>query len=130
MCAGHELRGFSACCNKDGCPGVELRSQPEQIAIERSAQALIRADQDDGTLLHLPFFEQGMGEIAHVRSRFTLNAIQELYKRTAGKGPLLGFPQFRCRNHLHRPGDLRGVANGTDPTTQFAWTMHTSCSLC
>ena len=48
--AGDELRGLAAGGDEDGGVLVELGRFAQQVAVQRAAQALVRADEDDRAL--------------------------------------------------------------------------------
>src|ERR1700756_1572881 len=68
-------------------------------------------------------------ELSHSARRLTLDAVKQLHKRPTGKGGLLSPAHFRGRHHLHRLSDLRGAADGSNPSSQIARAIHRESSL-
>ena len=76
--AGDELRRLRAGGDEHGRRRVELRGHAEQVAVERAAQALVRADQDDRALADGAHFQQRMREVTGARRRVPLDAVQQV----------------------------------------------------
>jgi hypothetical protein len=53
-----------------------LSGKPEQVAIERAAQALISAYQYDRAFPHLARFEQGMAKLMQARGNRALDIVE------------------------------------------------------
>ena len=52
------------------------------------------------------------------------NLVHQRRIGTAGQGMLLRLAHFRRRHHLHRLGDLRGVADRFDPAPNVLGVRH------
>ena len=66
-CARDELRGLATGRDEDGRTMIVPSDQSKQIAVERSAQTLVRRHEDDQALLDRAHVEQGMREVGHAR---------------------------------------------------------------
>jgi len=73
---GNELCGFPPSCDKNRRPRIEFSGRAKQVAVQCSAQALIRAHQYDRTFADFPYFEQRMGEITQSCRGFPLDCVQ------------------------------------------------------
>src|SRR5207237_9396836 len=58
--------------------------------------------------------------------RLALDTVEQLHERPYLNGSLLGLAHLRRRNHLHGPGDLRRVADRSDPPTDVSGACHVS----
>src|SRR5207244_9599884 len=106
--------------------GVVLPHEPKQIAVERAAQALVGRDQNDRPLSDGAHLQQRMPEIEPPCRRLALDTIEQLHERPYLNGSLLRLAHLRRRNHLHGPGDLRRVADRSDPPTDVSGAFHGS----
>jgi hypothetical protein len=88
------LRSFASGRDENRRLGIKLGGHTKQIAVERSAQALIGGDQNYCSFPDVALFEQRMTELAHPGRGFTLNAVKEVGKGTAGQRGLLRFAHF------------------------------------
>jgi hypothetical protein len=115
MSSGNELRCSASGGDKQRCPGVKLRGDPEHITIQRPTQALVSPDQNNGTFTNLANLKQWMFKITHTGSGFPLDLVQQPAKWTSYSCCVLSLAHFGGCHHLHSLGELRRTGDGLDP---------------
>ena len=103
---------------------VEFGRLAHQIAVERAAQALVRADQNDGALPHLTDFGKRMRQVAGMGGHLGQHLAHERGVGPPGQCGLLGLAHLRRRHHLHRLGNLGGVLDRLDASAYVARAGH------
>ena len=122
--ARDELRRLASRRDVNSRVPVEFNRLAEQIAVERAAQAAIRAHQNDRTLSNFAGFHERMLEIPRARRRLGQHLVHQSRIRPATQRGLLGLAHFGRRHHLHRLGDLGGVLDRLDAPANVAGGGH------
>jgi len=99
-----------------------LGDEADHVGVERSGQAPIARDQDHEPLaLFAPAQERMLVAAEHGR-KVSQDLVEELRVRARGQSRLLGAPQLRRRNELHRPGDLPDIPRRCDASPDVSLT--------
>src|SRR5262249_19560634 len=102
------------------------RGQSHDVAVQRSAQALVRADQDHRAFPDRANLLQRLFDVLRPSRGFPLDPVQELGEGTPPERRLLRLAHLRGRHHLHRPGDLGGGADRPAASPDLLGAMHDS----
>src|SRR5207249_12100582 len=100
------------------------RSFAKEIRIQRSAESLVRADNQHQLLLERTDGQERMKSwICPILQR-NENLIHQRGIRASGEGMLLRFTHLGRSHHLHRFCDLGGVADRFDPAPYVLRVRH------
>src|SRR5262249_15279355 len=92
----------------------EPRRAAENIRIEAPGEPAVGGEDHHLHLLGRPHGEEWVRDRVCASDYLRDDLIEHLRVRTRRQDRILGFAEFRRRNHLHRLGDLLGIAHRTD----------------
>jgi hypothetical protein len=104
--------------------GDLARGETDGVRVQRPGEATIGRDEDEQALAALARGQEGMVLGTEHGGEIRKHLVDLLAVRPRREGRVLGAPELRGRNKLHRPRDLLDVANRADPAPDVALTGH------
>ena len=122
--ARHPLGGLATGHDVRGVRRRGLRGLAQEVGVERAAEALVGADDDQRPLPHLAPFGERVLEIAGAGRRRRQDLVHEGGIGSARQRGLLGLAHLGRGDHLHRLGDLGRVLDRLDAAPDVACAGH------
>src|SRR4029078_2809133 len=106
-----------------------MRRFSQQIRVQCSAESLVRTNDQYQLFLQRANREERMKSWISPVLPGNKNLIHQSRVTASGEGMLLRFAHLRRSHHLHRLGDLRGVADRFDPAPYVLGVRHLNVSF-